>query len=101
MFMGNSQEKKTPAEPLVETVLQSDNVEVKNNEKVEVKNNEKNNESDQVNEQTEIPLSSIPVNDKNGAFQLLIAFINLAYSRGAFKQDEVEKIIECINKFVV
>jgi hypothetical protein len=51
--------------------------------------------------QQDSPLSSIPVNDKNGAFQLLIAFINLAYARGAYKQDEVEKIIECINKFVV
>ena len=51
--------------------------------------------------QQDSPLSGIPVNDKNGAFQLLIAFINLAYARGAYKQDEVEKIIECINKFVV
>jgi hypothetical protein len=84
-----------------ENAEQYDQVETAEQEEV-IENEE---QDDQVEnneqEQIEIPLSSIPVNDKNGAFQLLIAFINLAYARGAFKQDEVEKIIECINKFLV
>jgi hypothetical protein len=90
--MGNSQIKKGNSESLGETDVfikeQVDSEEIEDEIKEPV-------------EQFEVPLSSIPVNDKNGAFQLLIAFINLAYARGAYKQDEVEKIIECINKFVV
>lgn len=49
----------------------------------------------------ENPLLKIPVSDKNTSFQLLIAFINLAFSRGAYTKEEVEKIIECINMFTV
>jgi len=126
MLMGNSQVKKTTVERLgepVETNEQVDQEQV-DQAQVEQESEEIDQESEEivqeqveeseevvqeqveeseevVQEQVETPLSSIPVNDKNGAFQLLIAFINLAYARGAFKQDEVEKIIECINKFVV
>ena len=126
--MGNSQPKKSLSESLGEPDVsnndysddeyeQEDNVEQEQEqeqdeveqeqdeeqeqEQVEPEEVSEQVEADQSAEQVEIPLSSIPVNDKNGAFQLLIAFINLAYARGAFKQDEVEKIIECINKFVV
>lgn len=49
----------------------------------------------------ENPLIKLPVPDKNTSFHLLIAFINLAFSRGAYTQEEVEKIIECINMFTV
>ena len=49
----------------------------------------------------ENPLLKVPVADKNASFQLLIAFINLAFSRGAYTKEEVEKIIECINMFTV
>jgi hypothetical protein len=80
---------------------QVDSEEVEDEIKEQVDSEEVEDEIKEPVEQFEVPLSSIPVNDKNGAFQLLIAFINLAYARGAYKQDEVEKIIECINKFVV
>ena len=106
--MGNSQIKKGNSESLGETdVFDNEQVEDENNEQIKESGPEQIEESgpEQIEEsgpeQVEVPLSSIPVNDKNGAFQLLIAFINLAYARGAYKQDEVEKIIECINKFVV
>jgi len=103
--MGNSQIKKGNSESLGETDVfnkeQVDSEEVEDEIKEQVDSEEVEDEIKEPVEQFEVPLSSIPVNDKNGAFQLLIAFINLAYARGAYKQDEVEKIIECINKFVV
>ena len=99
----DSQEVEDEVEDEIKEQDDSEEVEdeIKDEIKEQVDSEEVEDEIKESVEQFEVPLSSIPVNDKNGAFQLLIAFINLAYARGAYKQDEVEKIIECINKFVV
>jgi hypothetical protein len=53
------------------------------------------------------PVSSVPetrivdtpIKNKNEAFQLLVTFLNLAYTRGAFQMEESSKIWECISFF--
>ena len=62
---------------------------------------ETNDEEQEIQSAQENPLLAIEVKDKSTSFQLLIAFINLAFSRGAYTREEVEKIIECINMFTV
>lgn len=44
-------------------------------------------------------LCDVPVHSPNEAFNLLIRFLNLAQSRGAYKLDESAKIFECMKAF--
>ena len=46
-----------------------------------------------------VRLVDIEIGDANGAFNLMIQFLSLAQSRGAFKIDESAKIFECLKMF--
>jgi len=83
-------------EPEVEQEVEEPEVE-QEVEEPEVEQEEKEPEE----KEQENPLLMVDVKDKSTSFQLLIAFINLAFSRGAYTREEVEKIIECINMFTV
>jgi hypothetical protein len=47
----------------------------------------------------EIRLTEVTVTDENVALNLIVQFLHVAQSRGAFKMDESAKILECIGKF--
>ena len=107
-MMGNAQNTKVSKskrvvveepvqEPEPEVVEESEPV----NEEEVAEESEVVEEPDSNQGSPENPLLKVPVADKNASFQLLIAFINLAFSRGAYTKEEVEKIIECINMFTV
>jgi hypothetical protein len=48
---------------------------------------------------TQDKLVGAEVKDENSALNLLVAFVNLAQNRGAFRIDESAKIYECIKMF--
>jgi hypothetical protein len=50
-------------------------------------------------EKKQMRLVDVAVTDQQSALQLLVTFVNLAQSRGAFKMDESAKIFECIKMF--
>ena len=50
-------------------------------------------------EQQQIRLTEVPVTNENVALNLMVAFLNLAQSRGAFRFDESAKILECLSTF--
>jgi hypothetical protein len=110
-MMGNSQKKNSRSKqpkPVVpvpekeEEPVTNDEVleETETNDEV-LEETETNDEEQEIQSAQENPLLAIEVKDKSTSFQLLIAFINLAFSRGAYTREEVEKIIECINMFTV
>ena len=49
--------------------------------------------------QQQIRLTEVVVANENVALNLMVAFLNLAQSRGAFRFDESAKILECISTF--
>lgn len=48
---------------------------------------------------TQDKLVNVEVKDENAALNLLVAFINLAQNRGAFRIEESAKIYDCIKMF--
>ena len=46
-------------------------------------------------------ITKVPVTDQNIALQLLVAFTQLAYRRGAYNIEEAAKLHECIEIFKV
>ena len=46
-----------------------------------------------------VRIVDVEIGDANGAFNLMIQFLSLAQSRGAFKIDESAKIFECLKMF--
>jgi hypothetical protein len=61
-------------------------------------------EKEQVSQETpaqeqQIRLTEVPVTNENVALNLMVAFLNLAQSRGAFRFDESAKILECLSTF--
>jgi len=109
-MMGNLQKKNSRSKqpkPVV-PVPEKEEEPVTNDEVLEetetnevLEETETNDEEQEIQSAQENPLLAIEVKDKSTSFQLLIAFINLAFSRGAYTREEVEKIIECINMFTV
>lgn len=49
---------------------------------------------------TPIDLLNIEITDDNVALNLIISFLNLAQSRGAYTIEESSKIWECIERFI-
>ena len=52
-------------------------------------------------EPVEMVITKVPVTDQNIALQLLVAFTQLAYRRGAYNIEEAAKLHECIEIFKV
>jgi len=51
-------------------------------------------------ERRRVPLTAVPVGDnENLALNLMVSFLGLAQSRGAFNLDEASKIVECMRVF--
>ena len=47
-----------------------------------------------------VALTEVPVNgNENLALNLMVSFLGVAQSRGAFTLDEASKIVECVNVF--
>ena len=47
----------------------------------------------------QVRLVDIPLNTQQDALQLIVTFLNLAQTRGAFTLDESAKLWECIKAF--
>jgi hypothetical protein len=95
------EETETNDEVLEETETNDEVLEETETNDEVLEETETNDEEQEIQSAQENPLLAIEVKDKSTSFQLLIAFINLAFSRGAYTREEVEKIIECINMFTV
>jgi len=50
-------------------------------------------------QENQIRLTEVVITNENVALNLMVAFLNLAQSRGAFRFDEAAKILECISTF--
>jgi hypothetical protein len=53
----------------------------------------------QQQQENQIRLTEVVITNENVALNLMVAFLNLAQSRGAFRFDEAAKILECISTF--
>lgn len=46
-----------------------------------------------------VRIVDIPITDENSALNVMVSFLILAQSKGAFTFEESAKILECIKKF--
>lgn len=61
--------------------------------------NRPTNDKEKKSEQESFNFDSISVNDQNTALNLMVAFLNLAQSRGVYSMNESAKIWECLKMF--
>lgn len=55
--------------------------------------------SDEVKEPKQIRLVDVEIKDENIAINVMVSFLALAQSKGAYSLEESSKIWECINVF--
>lgn len=79
----------------MEAIAESNNFEVSETPKNEVVAETKQEEQKPV----EIRLVDVPVSNENIALNVLVSFVQLAHSKGAYSMEESAKIWECIRMF--
>jgi hypothetical protein len=51
-------------------------------------------------QQTQVPITEVPINDDNTALNVMVTFLSIAQKRGTFSIDESAKVWEAIKRFV-